>query len=91
MTTLERSTPGTEQSMDQPVMIFDLPAILADLERSQERLMARLERVTGEELAATRGDSTMGKQLAFFQFHETYHVGQTGLLRRIAGKEGVIR
>lgn len=68
-----------------------LEAILADLDRSQERLMARLERVTGEELAATRGESTMGKQLAFFQFHETYHVGQTGLLRRLAGKEGVIR
>ena len=43
------------------------------------------------ELAAAHGDSPMGKQLAFLQFHETYHVGQTGLLRRLAGKEGVIR
>jgi uncharacterized damage-inducible protein DinB len=74
-----------------PAAARALPAILADLDRSQERLMTRLERVTDEELAAARGESTMGKQLAFYQFHETYHVGQTGLLRRIGGKEGVIR
>jgi len=31
MTTLERSSPGVERSLDEAVMIFDLPAILADL------------------------------------------------------------
>ncbi len=31
------------------------------------------------------------KQLAFYAFHEAYHVGQTGILRRIAGKEGAIK
>jgi len=33
MTTLERSSPGEERSLDDAVMIFDLPAILADLKR----------------------------------------------------------
>ena len=33
MTTLERSSPGVERSLDEAVMIFDLPAILADLKR----------------------------------------------------------
>ncbi len=74
-----------------PAAARPLPSILADLDRSQERLLACLERVTEEELAATRGESTLGKQLAFLQFHESYHAGQTGLLRRLAGKEGVIR
>jgi len=31
------------------------------------------------------------KQLTFFAFHEAYHVGQTGILRRIAGKAGAIK
>ncbi len=74
-----------------PTRAHPLPAILAALESSQARLMARLETLTDGELAAEHGQSTVAKQLAFLQFHETYHVGQTGLLRRLAGKEGVIR
>ncbi len=31
------------------------------------------------------------KDIAFRAFHEAYHIGQTGLLRRIAGKEGAIK
>ena len=31
------------------------------------------------------------KSLAFYAFHEAYHAGQTGILRRIAGKEGAIK
>ena len=34
---------------------------------------------------------TVGCQLAKFVFHECYHVGQTGILRRIAGKAGVVK
>ena len=28
--------------------------------------------------------------IATFNFHESYHAGQTGVLRRIAGKDGAI-
>lgn len=31
------------------------------------------------------------RNLTFLAFHEAYHVGQTGILRRIAGKEGAIK
>lgn len=31
------------------------------------------------------------KDITFLAFHEAYHVGQTGILRRIAGKEGAIK
>ncbi|MCH9008517.1 hypothetical protein IIA29_11025 [candidate division KSB1 bacterium] len=34
---------------------------------------------------------TVGEKLSFLHFHETYHLGQIGLLRRLAGKEGVIK
>ena len=36
-------------------------------------------------------DETVGSLLATVAWHQAYHVGQTGLLRRIAGKEGAIR
>ncbi len=32
----------------------------------------------------------MTKELAGFGFHEAYHIGQTGILRRILGKPAVI-
>jgi quercetin dioxygenase-like cupin family protein len=47
MTTLERrSSPETERSMDQPVMTFDLPAILADMKQEPTWRMARRNAVT---------------------------------------------
>ena len=36
-------------------------------------------------------NETGGSNLATFVFHESYHVGQTGVLRRVAGKPGVIK
>jgi uncharacterized damage-inducible protein DinB len=36
-------------------------------------------------------DETIGSLLAAFAFHEAYHVGQTGILRRVVGKEGVVK
>ncbi len=33
---------------------------------------------------------TVGTLLAGLVFHDAYHVGQTGLLRRIAGHAGVL-
>lgn len=34
---------------------------------------------------------SMAELLAAFTFHESYHVGQTGLLRRLLGKPGAIK
>lgn len=68
-----------------------LGGLLADLDRSQERLMAWLN-ATPETTWETPLENwgTVGKALFFFQFHEAYHVGQTGLLRRMVGKKGAI-
>lgn len=67
--------------------------LLDDLDRSQERLMARLDTLTSADLAAPSGmgDNSVEQMLGFLQFHESYHTGQIGLLRRLAGKEGAIR
>jgi len=36
-------------------------------------------------------DMEKSKELAGLGFHEAYHVGQTGILRRVIGKEGTIK
>ena len=36
-------------------------------------------------------DETVGRNLATLVLHECYHVGQTGILRRIVGKPGVVK
>ena len=36
-------------------------------------------------------ESTLLDSLTFLQFHEAYHVGQLGLLRRLIGIEGAIK
>lgn len=38
-----------------------------------------------------RDDNEKYRMVTFLAFHESYHVGQTGILRRIIGKEGAIR
>lgn len=63
-----------------------LEKIIEDLDRSQERLNAALERVSPERLAEMEGDSTVGQQLTGLFWHEAYHTGQTEYLRQLAGK-----
>ena len=61
---------------------------------SQAPLAARLEGLTAEDLARPLGRTlpggadTIGGALRFVAWHEAYHLGQLGLLRRLAGKPG---
>jgi len=66
------------------------PEIFQALDRSQERLMAGLARLEGSDLGSTGDEKSVAGQLAVLQFHEAYHAGQLGVLRRIAGKKGAI-
>jgi uncharacterized damage-inducible protein DinB len=68
-----------------------LERLLTDLDRSQEGILAGLKRLSPADLEAPEGKGTLADSLAFFQFHEAYHAGQVGLLRRIYGKEGAIK
>lgn len=68
-------------------------AMLADFDTTQDRIRAALGRATPELLAAKETPEARrprGMQLHFLQFHEAYHVGQLGLLRRVIGKPGAI-
>lgn len=68
-----------------------LDSMITDLDRSQEQIQAALAATTDERLAATEGDRTVGELLYGLTFHESYHAGQTGILRRLSGKEGSLK
>ena len=75
-----------------------LEILVKAFEDSQQRLLAALGRATELEMAKPAaspaiptGDPSVGGQLTFLHFHESYHAGQLGLLRRGAGKPGAIR
>jgi hypothetical protein len=71
--------------------------MFADFDATQERLRAGLAALTPEVLAGAvpeaqnfLGLETIGEVLAAYNFHESYHAGQVGILRRVLGREGVI-
>lgn len=71
------------------------PEVLAAFERSQEAVAQALGRLSAEDLAGSapfspggRENETLGSLLTSFCCHEAYHVGQTGLLRRLLGRPG---
>jgi hypothetical protein len=60
-------------------------------------LTAALDQVTAEQLSAAapfsptgNASETLGTLLASTAFHEAYHLGQTGLARRLIGLQGAI-
>ncbi|HEX4006319.1 MAG TPA: DinB family protein [Acidobacteriaceae bacterium] len=72
--------------------------LLAGFEQAATRFQAGLASATPELLDAPAPVSpsnnpkeTVRSLLVSISFHQAYHAGQTGLLRRLAGKEGAIR
>lgn len=75
-----------------------LDELLAIYDASQETLRQGLKQVSEERLLEPAPFSpggnpkeTVASLLAGLAFHEAYHVGQTGILRRLLGKEGAVR
>ncbi len=65
-----------------------LERLLSDFEESQRRILAALESISSEDLAAvvdTRfGERPVGQHIAGLHWHETYHTGQLELLKALA-------
>lgn len=75
-----------------------LTEIQADFASTRDALAAGLAALTAESLAekapfspANNEQETVGSLLAGLVFHESYHTGQLGVLRRLAGKEGGLK
>jgi uncharacterized damage-inducible protein DinB len=74
-----------------------LQELLAGFDKASERVDAGLTSLAARRLdepapssAANDPKETVRSLLASILFHQAYHAGQTGLLRRIAGKPGAI-
>lgn len=68
-----------------------LASILDLYSASQVILLEALDGLTDEGLTKNVDGQTLAEVVAGFAFHESYHVGQLGLLRRMVGKEGVVK
>ena len=84
--------PLTDASKAEP---FD--RLTAAFAQDQDDLIAAVAALTPEQLAApapfspgNNPEETVGTLLAGLVFHEAYHIGQTGVLRRISGHAGVL-
>jgi len=80
---------GSEPVVCHGADILRMEDLLAMLERTQEGIAAGITQITPAELAkevhfAAR-DMTIAERIFFQLWHETYHVGQTELLRQLAG------
>ena len=70
--------------------ILQLETLLETLSLGQEKLDAAISALSEQELAKEiqvgQVKMTVGERLFGFYFHDTYHTGQTDLLRQVAGK-----
>ncbi len=77
----------------------ELERLKSALEESQKKLIPALQGMSEETLAADVPEKfrrppltgSLGDALARLCYHEGYHNGQIGILRRLAGKEGAIK
>ena len=63
----------------------DIKKLLCMYNDSQEKVMNILQQTD------LSGDEEKIKNLVGLAFHEAYHAGQIGILRRVIGKEGVLK
>jgi uncharacterized damage-inducible protein DinB len=78
---------------------LDLPKLKSALDESQKRLIPALQSLNDETLSSPVPEKfrrppltgTLAEAVAILNYHEGYHNGQIGLLRRLPGKEGAIK
>jgi hypothetical protein len=74
--------------------VIPLERLLHLLQHSQDRIGVVLPQLTPDDLAGKvrdhRGEITLANRLFFLYYHETYHTGQTELLRQLAGTDDKI-
>jgi DinB superfamily len=96
-TVLQRYDRGSPPLRDASEAM-DLQELLGLWARVSERFQAGIAGLTPEVLdqpapfsPSDDPNETVRSLLSTVLFHQAYHAGQTGVLRRIAGKEGAIR
>jgi uncharacterized damage-inducible protein DinB len=86
-----RGMPMVEDSQLMP-----FAEVLAAFAVTQDRMLAGVASLSESDFAAPAPfnpgptPETVGSLLTKIAIHEAYHLGQTGILRRVAGKAGVL-
>jgi len=79
------------ETPDAHTNLLALDDIKAAYNSSQEQILAALDGISEEVLAAYGPNNmTVGGWVDFLGWHEGYHAGQLGLCRRLLGKKGAI-
>ena len=92
---LERYRRGQPPIQDASEAL-DLQELVHAWDASVQSIARALTDLPGEELNSpptsptTSGDASLRSRLAFNLFHQAYHAGQLGTLRRLVGKDGAI-
>ena len=90
----ERYARESDPIIDDGPDVLPLGDLVGLVRKSQDRIADVLGAVTDEQLAEERTSgerrSTVGSSVWFNYFHDTYHVGQTELLRQVAGVDDAI-
>lgn len=76
--------------MTSPANAENLSELRAMYEASHSALSARLQEMTAEEMEREIDGKSLATLLAGLVFHESYHMGQIGVIRRVIGKQGVL-
>ena len=90
---------GRGATCDENTLFLDLATLHGYLDDSNQRLLpalsqlseAALNREVPQPYRKPPTTGSVGEALVRLHYHEGYHNGQIGLLRRIAGKDGAIR
>ena len=84
---------GSAPILGEEAGVLPLETLLAAIDQAQERIAAALMRSTAASLAQEAPKSepaTVARQVFFLYWHETYHTGQTELLRQLAGTDDTV-
>ena len=79
------------QEGGDPARFLKLEDLKLALDRSQEAINTGFQKLSSEAANTPAYGSTVGGMLAVLSFHEAYHGGQVGIIRRALGHEGVIK
>jgi hypothetical protein len=86
----DRYETGSEPVRADGEAVIPLERLLEIINQGQEHISEALPRQTPEELETEiqvdGHDTTVGARLYGLYFHDTYHTGQTDLLRQVCGK-----
>lgn len=86
---------GRGGAMNDPEQFPELDVVWAVWEEASTQLEQRFEELTDEELSAPAPrnfpipDKTMRGAIYFMAYHEAYHMGQLGYLRKWLGKQSL--